>query len=45
MWPDRVLNPGPLSYESGALPTPLRGMAKKQEQVITFERKLLLEEF
>ena len=20
MWPDRVLNPGPLTYESGALP-------------------------
>ena len=24
MWPDRVLNPGPLTYESGALPTALR---------------------
>ena len=24
MWPDRVSNPGPLSYESGALPTGLR---------------------
>ena len=23
MWPDRVLNPGPLTYESGALPTAL----------------------
>ena len=21
MWPDRVSNPGPLTYESGALPT------------------------
>ena len=27
MWPDRVLNPGPLTYESGALPTALRGPA------------------
>ena len=25
MWPDRVWNPGPLTYESGALPTALRG--------------------
>ena len=25
MWPDRVLNPGPLTYESGALPTALHG--------------------
>ena len=23
MWPDRVSNPGPLTYESGALPTAL----------------------
>ena len=27
MLPDRVLNPGPLTYESGALPTALRGPA------------------
>ena len=27
MWPDRVLNPGPLTYESGALPIVLRGPA------------------
>ena len=27
MWPDRVSNPGPLTYESGALPTALRGSA------------------
>ena len=26
MWPDRVSNPGPLTYESGALPTALRGV-------------------
>ena len=25
MWPDRISNPGPLTYESGALPTALRG--------------------
>ena len=24
MWPDRVSNPGSLTYESGALPTALR---------------------
>ena len=28
MWPDRVSNPGPLTYESGALPTALRGQAE-----------------
>ena len=28
MWPDRVSNPGLLSYESGVLPTALRGPAK-----------------
>ena len=27
MWPDRVSNPGPLTYESGALPTTLCGPA------------------
>ena len=31
MWPDRVSNPGPLTYESGALPTALRGPAKRVE--------------
>ena len=28
MLPDRVSNPGPLTYESGALPITLRGPAK-----------------
>ena len=28
MWPDRISNPGPLTYESGALPTALCGPAK-----------------
>ena len=27
MWPDRVSNPGPLTLESDALPTALRGPA------------------
>ena len=27
MWPDLVSNQGPLTYESGALPTALRGPA------------------
>ena len=27
MWSDRVSNPGPLTCESGALPTALRGPA------------------
>ena len=27
MLPDRVSNPGPLTYESGALPVALRGPA------------------
>ena len=27
MWPDRVSNPRPLTYESGALPIALRGPA------------------
>ena len=29
MWPDRVSNPGPLTYESGALLTALCGPARK----------------
>ena len=29
MLPDRVSNPGPLTYESGALPTALRGPANR----------------
>ena len=36
MWPDRVLNPGPLTYESGALPTALHGQIQ-----MTFPIKLL----
>ena len=37
MLPDRVSNPRPLTYESGALPIELRGPAnlerKKKEQI------------
>ena len=39
MLPDRVLNPGPLTYESGALPIVLRSPAKgnvKQMRKSTF---------
>ena len=31
MLPDRVSNPGPLTYESGALPTALRGPASAKD--------------
>ena len=30
MLPDRVSNPGPLAYESGALPIALRGPARNK---------------
>ena len=32
MWLDQVSNPGPLTYESGALPTALRGLAVENEK-------------
>ena len=31
MLPDRVSNPGPLTYESGALPIELRGLRDSNE--------------
>ena len=34
MLPDRVSNPGPLTYESGALPIALRGPAKMSSAAI-----------
>ena len=34
MWPDRVSNPGPLTYDSGALPTALRGPAKSLKDIM-----------
>ena len=33
MWPDRVSNSGPLTYESGALATALRGPAIYSEMI------------
>ena len=33
MLPDRVSNPGPLTYESGALPIALRGPAKVEKRL------------
>ena len=33
MLPDRVSNPGPLTYESGALPIALRGPAISERSV------------
>ena len=37
MWPDRVSNQGPLTYESGALPTALRGPAEVNVSGYTFK--------
>ena len=39
MWPDRVSNPGPLTYESGALPTALRGLAAATRQPSIISRQ------
>ena len=33
MWPDRVSNPGPMTYESGALATALRGLELEIEKI------------
>ena len=33
MLPDRVSNPGPLTYESGALPIALRGPARTKRNI------------
>ena len=35
MLPDRVSNPGPLTYESGALPIALRGPAAEAVKIIS----------
>ena len=43
MWPDRVSNLGPLTYESGALPTALRGPAEKDENIDSELSQLFLE--
>ena len=44
MWPDRVSNPGHLTYESGAPPTALRGPAGFTKVICIFEKcvKILL---
>ena len=36
MLPDRVSNPGPLTYESGALPIALRGPARSKSDRAIF---------
>ena len=42
MLPDRVSNPGPLTYESGALPIALRGPARSLTEKIKFSTSFLL---
>ena len=37
MLPDRVSNPGPLTYESGALPIALRGPAFKKGKFVSVQ--------
>ena len=37
MLPDRVSNPGPLTYESGALPIALRGPARVPGELYHFK--------
>ena len=39
MLPDRVSNPGPLTYESGALPIALRGPALDGSRTLGLFRK------
>ena len=39
MLPDRVSNPGPLTYESGALPIALRGRAPEMESLVSDTEK------
>ena len=42
MLPDRVSNPGPLTYESGALPIALCGPAKKKKMLLQLMLLLVL---
>ena len=42
MWPDRVSNPGPLTYESGALLTALRSPAPDCEPAELVQGTLIL---
>ena len=43
MLPDRVSNPGPLTYESGALPIALRGPALFRQSIVSFQGSPLVE--
>ena len=45
MLPDRVSNPGPLTYESGALPIALRGPVGSETRSITYYLKVKIPEF
>ena len=38
MWPDRVSNPGPLTYETCALPSALRGPARAVADVLNVQK-------
>ena len=40
MWPDRVSDPVPLSYKSGALPTALHGPAFRFEAVCIYTESM-----
>ena len=42
MWPDRVSNPGPLIYKSGALPTAIRGPAQVEYSAVVVIVKIKL---
>ena len=45
MLPDRVSNPGPLTYESGVLPIALRGPAvRRSNKDFCYIRKFILDE-
>ena len=41
MWPDRVSNPGPLTYEAGDLPTALRGPARGRGEMVSFNSYII----
>ena len=41
MLPDRVSNPGPLTYESGALPNALRGPAPGEIRICLYKLVVL----
>ena len=44
MLPDRVSNPGPLTYESGALPIALRGPAKNSATRLAYRKYFKIEQ-